>query len=507
MKSLSRLKEFGTNLYYDIHDIVSDVTQRTEGDRKRAGTVKALAKLDALRSEFSTVVDAFSSENEGAQPETEQQLSSKLKNARPNAGHLIKVGMAVVGGLFGFLGGWAALSTIDSAAISYGTIGAEGSRKAVQHLDGGVVEAILVKEGNYVKAGQELLRLERVQARAAVGITAAAVRTLQAEIARLEAESSDAEMISFPKVLLSQLKDSSVKALLVSQQQLFAARRTATAARIGTLVEQINQARAQAKIYQNQVRTAQQQHKMVTEELTPKEMLFEKGYATNSPVMQLKRTATALIGQIQEANGHITRLTHSISEHESQIQQIKSDYLLSVAQELEDARTKLANAQERERVARDILDRTVIRAPESGRILGLDVNTVGAVIGKGQRLLEIVPDKGFVIKTRFPPSDGIEITAGMRAEVRILSAQGRRLPLITGVIESRSVDARSDDKTEALYFDATVVVPEEELDALGDAKLALGTPVEVIVPTGSRTVLEYILEPVTKSMRHGMREK
>jgi len=224
--------------------------------------------------------------------------------------------------------------------------------------------------------------------------------------------------------------------------------------------------------------------------------------------MQLRRAAAALLGQKLEYIGHIERLEHTVSQLESQIDQIGRDYRLKVAQELEEARNKLADGNERQRVAQDVLDRTIIRAPAAGYVLGMTVNTVGGVVGKGEKLLEIVPaGAGLVIKARMKPSDGIEVHEGMRTELRVLSAPGRKLPVIHGVVRNRSADARTDPTTASPYYDVSVGIEPGDLDTIKGLDLLPGTPIEVIVPTGARTALEYMLEPISASLRHGMREK
>lgn len=469
---------------------------------------QALAKLELLKAEF-TEAQAAGGVAEAPRPAVLSASGHPGGGADfRQANRLIRAGGLIVLGFFGFLGGWAALSPIESAAITFGVVGADGNRKAVQHLDGGIVEAILVKEGDLVAAGQEVIRLDQLQAKAAVEIHNATVVTQSAILARLEAESMGREAIAFSDTLTARRAEPEIAPLLASQTQLFAARRSANATQVDTLREQVKQAKSQIEIFQGQSSAAAHQYRMVIEELGPKQMLYEKGYSTNSVVMQLKRAAAALQGQEQEYNGHITRLAHLVGQLESQIAQIESDFRLKIAQELEDARTKLADARERERVASDILERTVIRAPVGGHVLGLTVNTVGGVIGKGERLLEIVPaEGGIVIKAQLRPSDALEVHEGMRAELRLLTAQGRRLPVVHGTVRHRSADARPDGEGRTLLFDLSVDVDASELAALGSVKLAPGTPVEIIIPTGSRTVLDYIVEPVTLSMRHGLREK
>ncbi|MBL8846359.1 MAG: HlyD family type I secretion periplasmic adaptor subunit [Hyphomicrobium zavarzinii] len=477
----------------------------------------ALAKLELLRTEYAQTIasDASAASQKGdspaappAAPPAPASPHAALGADFRDAGRLINAGLLIVLGFFGFLGGWAALSSIESAAITYGVVGADGNRKAVQHMDGGIVSAILVKEGDLVSAGQELIRLDQLQPRAALEIQSAAVVTQSAVLARLEAESAGLPRINFPASLTDRRNEPAIEQLLVSQEQILEARRSANATQVGTIREQIKQARSQIDIFKAQSTAVAEQYRMIQEELGPKQMLYDKGYATNSPVLQLKRAAAALQGQQQEYQGHVTRLEHLIGQLENQIVQIERDFRVKIAQELEDARTKIADATERERVANDVLTRTVIRAPVSGHVLGLSVNTVGGVIGKGERLLEIVPaESGIVIKAQLRPSDALDVHEGMRAELRVLTAQGRKLPVVHGTVRNRSADARPDAEGHALLFDVSIDVDPVELKALGELKLTPGTPVEVIIPTGSRTVLEYMLDPVSQSMRHGLREK
>jgi HlyD family type I secretion membrane fusion protein len=465
----------------------------------------ALAKLELLKVEFEETATAPQMPTRGVAP---PPAPSTAGTDFSKAGHLIRNGVLVLVGFFGFLGGWAALSPIDSAAITYGVVQADGNRKAVQHVDGGIISAIFIKEGDLVTAGQELIRLDQLQPRAALEIQSAAVVTLSALLARLESEAANRPAVVFPDFLVKRRGEPAIDQLLTSQEQLFQARRSANATQVETIREQIKQARSQIEIFQGQANSAANQHRMVNEELGPKQMLYDKGYATNSPVMQLKRAAAALLGQKEEYEGHITRLNHLISQLETQINQIESDFRVKVAQDLEDARNRIADTRERERVAKDVLERTVIRAPVTGHVLGLNVNTVNGVIGKGERLLEIVPvESGVVIKAQLKPSDAVEVHEGMRAELRVLTAQGRKLPIVHGTIRNRSADARPDAEGHALLFDVSIDVDHAELKTLGNIKLTPGTPIEAIIPTGSRTVLEYILEPMMVSMRHGLREK
>ncbi|HEY8276291.1 MAG TPA: hypothetical protein VIG52_04765, partial [Methyloceanibacter sp.] len=328
--------------------------------------MNALAKLELLKQEFSKIVSGPTPVAASGGAIALNQPIEIDASGTAEAARLVRSGIYVLVGFVGLFGVWAALSPIDSAAIAYGSVGAEGNRKAVQHLDGGVVDKILVKEGETVTAGQEVIRLDQIQPRAALEILRAAVDTQNAIIARLESENAGRDKIDFPAALLARKTDLDIKSLLESQEQLFNTRRISITAQITTIEEQIKQSKSQTSIYKGQAETAQRQYNMIQEELGPKQMLYDKGYATNSPVLQLKRAAAALEGQKQEFMGHIARLEYQVTQLEGQINQIQSDYRLKMAQELEDARNKLADAKERERVAQDILDRTVIRAPVGG---------------------------------------------------------------------------------------------------------------------------------------------
>lgn len=464
----------------------------------------ALAKLELLKQEFSRAVSLVPAER-GASAIAPSVVIDGAGTA--GAARLVRIGVFVIVGFVGLFGVWAAVSPIDSAAIASGVVAAEGNRKAVQHLDGGVISKILIKEGDVVTEGQELILLDQVQPRAALELQTSAVETYSAMTARLEAEASGRDKITFPAALTALESDPQIKALIESQEQLFDTRRSAIAAQIATIREQIKQSKSQITIYRGQAETAQRQYEMIQEELGPKQLLYDKGYATNSPIMQLKRSAAAYDGQRQEYLGHIARLEYQITQLEGQINEIQSGYRLKMAQELEDARNKLEDAIERQRVAQDILDRTVIRAPVGGTVLGLSVNTVGGVVGKGDRMLEIVPSGAeTIIKAKLKPQDGIEVQAGMKAELRILSAQGRKLPMVHGSVRTRSADARPDPGTQSLYFDVEVAIDANDATFDG-VTLVPGTPVDVIIPTGSRTVLDYMLEPISMWMRHGLREK
>lgn len=439
------------------------------------------------------------------------------KNLRPPAGAssaqhemaaLTRRGLKAFGAFALLLGGWAWLSPLDSAVVAYGAIGSEGSRKTVQHVDGGTVAAIKVKERALVKKGDELIQLEQVQFRAALEIQSAAVDTYSAAVARLEAELTGKAQIAFPAELLARQAEPEIEDLLVSHLQMFQARRNAFYAQVESIKSQINQTDTQVQTYQGALEGIDRQYGLIMQELGPKQQLLEKGFATNSPVLALQRSASLLESQRQETLGNIAKMRFASAQLASQKAQIESDQRLRIAQELEDARNKLADARERQKATRDVLERTVIRAPASGYVLGLSVHTVGAVIQRGEKILEIVPeDAPPVVTARLRPVDGVDVYDGMATELRVLTPQGRKLPMIRGTVLQRSADVRFDARTASDYFEIQVAVDREDVKRISDIKLTPGTPMEVIIPTGSRTAFQYLAEPVTDSFRRALREK
>lgn len=429
----------------------------------------------------------------------------------PAAQEIVKLarrGFMIFGTFAVLLGGWAHFSPLDSAVVAYGSVGSDSNRKVVQHMDGGIVAAINVSERSFVKEGDELMRLESVQARAILDIQTSAVTSSMASVARLEAELAGRSEISFPTELLARQSEPEIEELLVSHLQMFAARRAAYMAQAEALQEQIEQSLSQIKTYEGSVELVNQQLALVMKELNPKQELYDKGYATNSPVLQLQRLATTLTSQRQEAAGNIARLKHSVAQLQSQKAQLQSDQRLKTAQELDDARNKLADARDRQRSARDVLERTSIKAPATGYVLGLTVHTVGAVIGRGEKIAEIVSADGApVITAKLRPVDGVDVSDGMPTELRILTPQGRKLPMIKGNVLRRSADVRLDNRTGSDYFEIEVGVDPRDLNRIADLRLTPGTPVEVIIPTGSRSALEYMSEPLMDSFRRGLREK
>ena len=420
---------------------------------------------------------------------------------------LIVRGVVIVVAFFVILGGWAAVARLDSAAVSPGVVQSDGSRRIVQHPEGGVVAEVLVKEGDLVRQGQELVRLDQVQVKAAADIATAAVDAESAMVARLEAEQAGAAQISFPASLTARAADPAIAQLMNTESRLFRARKSDITGAGGALGQQIGQARSQSSGYSGEITALDRQYALIQDELNGLKTLYDKGYATKSRLLAMERAAAAMEGQRQDYLANIQRLHFSESQVREQIAQLHRDRLSSVSEQLAEARGKLADAVQRQTAALATLDRTVLRAPVSGHILGLATG-VGAVIGRGEPILQVIPvDGSSMVEARLKPSEGAHIVKGMKVELRVASIEGRSLPVLDGIVDSRSADLLADPKTGLPFYTVKARIAPGDAARMRDAGLGVGTPMQMIVPTGSRTALQYMFEPVADSFRRGLRER
>ncbi|MBP7669851.1 HlyD family type I secretion periplasmic adaptor subunit [Ferrovibrio sp. MS7] len=417
-------------------------------------------------------------------------------------------GFIVIFIFIGLSGLWLYTAPLDSAAIAPGVVRVEGNRKAVQHLDGGIVRSISVREGDLVQKGQVMIQLDSVQAQAAVEIFSNQYDILRAQEVRLRAERDGALVVEFPPDLLARAGNPVVGEAIRGEAQLFTSRRVAQEAQFNVLRQQILQFGEQSRGLVQQVAALERQMSLINEELSGTRDLYEKGYAPKTRVLALERAMAAISGQIAEYRGSVGRVRFTVAQAEAQMEQLRRDRLSQVSTELNSVQARLADTGERLNAARDVLERIDIRAPDTGFVVGLTVFTVGGVINKGERILEIVPEgEPMVIESRLKPEDAKDVHEGMRTEIHLLAYKQKGIPIIHGTIKTRSADRFTDPRTGEGFFTIQVVPDAKELAALPDVKLAPGMPAEVIVPTGSRTALEYLIQPLVLASRKSFKEK
>jgi len=417
-------------------------------------------------------------------------------------------GAAIMAAFFLGLGGWAAFAPLNSAAVAPAVVKVEGNRKSVQHLEGGIVKELRVREGDKVATEQTLILLDDTQARAAVDVYSKQYDELTAQEARLIAERDGAAAVQFPQALIARRAEPDVAAIIAGQTNLFKSRRTTLTGTVDVLRKKISQTQEQIVGLEGQAAAYKRQLQSTHNENNGLRDLFKKGYVPRQRMLELERSEAALEGQIAEVSSNILRARQSIEEVNVQIVQAQSDRLAQVANDLRDVQVKLLEIGPKVSSAKETLRRTEIRSPYAGVVVGLTAFSVGGVISPGEKIMDVVPEKGgLIVEATVAPEDVKDLHVGMRAEVHLTAYKQRTVPIIHGKVLQVSADRLTDTKTGAGYYLAQVKVDEQELAELKDVRLAPGMPALVMIPTGERSALDYLLRPLTDSLRKSFREQ
>jgi HlyD family type I secretion membrane fusion protein len=272
--------------------------------------------------------------------------------------------------------------------------------------------------------------------------------------------------------------------------------------------QKIAQAREQILGSEGQFSAQRKQLESIRAELTGLHDLFLRGYVPRQRILELERSAVAFEGQASETAAAIVTLKQSVQELELQIEQLHADRIAEVARELREAQVKLLDIRPRLHVARQVLERTAVRSPATGTVVGLTVFTIGGVIAAGERVMEIVPDHGDIsVEATIGVDDQKDLHAGMIAEVRLIAYKQRSPPIVKAAVVHVSPDRLTDERTGAPYYVARLEVTRAELERMEGIRLIPGMPVLVIIPTGARTALDYLLRPLSDSFVRSFREK
>jgi HlyD family type I secretion membrane fusion protein len=404
--------------------------------------------------------------------------------------------------------GVAALVPIDSGSIAPGMNQVENKRKTVQHLDGGIIRAIHVREGSVVKAGQPLITLDDTNARLNVSVYQAQDDALRAEQAALQAQLLGKSEVEFPADLTGRESDPVVANILHAQRAAFIARRDNVEGRKAQLREEIGQINDEMSGNTAGSSARTEQIGMLDDEIGGLQTLYEKGYATKARLLAMKRAAAQLRGERASLQADSAKLRTKQSEVRIMELQADRQAQSEAANALRTIQSQLAEVEDKLAAAKQVLDRTEIRAPVSGTVVGMRPTTVGGVIGRGEPLMDVVPDSGrLVVVARVSPRDADKLHVGEAATVRFDGSQARDAPVVQGTLQKFSADALSDARTGAQYFEAEVAVPEKEKQHLPPDLLKPGVPATVLIKTGSRTMLGYLFEPILRARYKAFREQ
>lgn len=421
------------------------------------------------------------------------------------------IGYAVIIGAFGICGGWAAMASIDSAVIAPGVVSVESKRQVVQHLEGGIVSEIMVKDGQEVKQGQVLFRLDSTSSRASFESVRAQLDTLVAMEARLEAERAQASAITFPPELTSRATEPTVKAAIADQQAQFRDRKASIDGQIDILNSRIRQGQRELEGLARERDSADQQLYFIDDELAGIRSLNDKGLVSKPRLAQLQREKARLEGTVGRNMADAAKAETNIGEMSLQIQQLRQKQQEEVAAQIADARQKIADLREKLSVAQNVLKRIDIRAPRDGVVQNINqkIYTVGAVVRPGDTMLEIVPqNEELIVDAQVPTTDIDRLHNGVTGvEVRFPAFHSRTTPLILGELRTVSPDRLVNESTHEPYYQAVVAVNSTDLPDDMKARLRPGMPAEVVFTTGERTVMSYLTRPLTDALLKSFRER
>ena len=404
------------------------------------------------------------------------------------------------------LGGWSVLAPLESAAVAPGIISPDGHRKTIQHLEGGIIRTIHVREGDVVKAGAPLITLDDIKARASDKELRERLLHLLAAEARLEAERTDAAEISFPELLV-QWKSTELERVMEGQRQLLLSRRAAYQGQTQILEARVRQLEEQNVGLREMIAAEEEQMALIDEETAAVQKLLDKGLERKPRILALKRSRADIAATKAANRAKIAENAQAIGETRLQLITVSEQRQEKIGSELADIRRVVAEIKGELPSREDSLDRTVIRAPIDGIVMNLRVNTETGVVRPGEPLLDIVPDDDqLIIDARVRPTDIERIAPGMSARVVLTAYRQRNLPLIHGRLRSISADAMTDERTGLSYFLAKVEVVPGDLATLDNVKLVPGMPAEVMLMDGEQSAFAYLVRPILDSAQRSLRE-
>ena len=420
---------------------------------------------------------------------------------------LVASGVAAVG-IFVVAGGiWSVFAPLESAAVGSGQVEAESFRKRIEHLEGGIIGQILVHDGDAVRPGQVLVRLDDTKARTALlGLRGQYWDALAGE-ARLLAERNGAAEIAFPEALL-QSRDPAAATVIAGQRKIFETRRSLLKTKSDLYRQRIAEVNEEIGGYTAQEAAAIRRIAFAEEEIADLKKLLEKGLAQKPRLLELQRDHADIEGKRGDLVAQIAKAKQTIAENEVNILNLENDTQKEVASDLRDAQKKIHELAEQIEAAEYVMTRIEVRSPEAGVVTDLKFHTPGGVVQPGDRLMYLVPQEDrLIITVQLKPEDINVVHPGLSASVRLLPYKQRRTPQIEGTVTYVSADKLVDKKTNQPYYAARIRLDAEMLAKMPEVELVPGMPVEAMIRTGERTVAFYALSPVLDSFHRAFREK
>lgn len=437
------------------------------------------------------------------------KLDDNKMNNTPSIKKFLSFGITVIIIFFGGFLIWAFFAPLESAAIAPGKITVAGKRRTIQHLEGGIVEKIFVKDGTKVKKGQPLITLDNIEANAIYQLRRNEVFELSAIESRLIAEFKNTENIKFKPILIEHQENKKVKEIIVSQNSIFLENQKAFSENLKILNQRIQQLQQQIHGYESSEKAIDKQLKLIQEEIKSVAYLEAKKLIERYRLLALQREDAGLTGKKGELIAGIAALNEKIGETKLQISKIKTSHRREILMELRQTQQKLAEALQKEKAAEARLNRTTIRSPIEGTVVGMKVHTVGGVIRPGESVMDIVPShEELIVEAEINPLDIDIVHRGLTAKVQLVSYSLRNTPMLIGKVSHVSADAFTDQKTSKSYYLAQVIIDQKELKKLKSGQtLYPGMPAQVMIVTAKQTPFQYFISPIRNSFNRAFREQ
>ena len=421
--------------------------------------------------------------------------------------HMI-AGLIIVIVLAGGVGGWAGSMTLSGALIAQGSVVVDSNVKKVQHPTGGIVGELRVREGDRVKRGDVLVRLDDTVTRANLAIVTKGLDELYARKARLESERDGATTVTFPIDLLARANDPDIAAIIDGERKLFQLRNNARTGQKAQFRQRIEQLNEEVRGLKAQRESKEKETKLIDREKEGVYDLWKQKLVPLTKLTELERAAVRLEGEAGQLVAQTAQVAGKVSETELQIIQIDRDLSSEVAKETREIDGKIGEFVERKVTAEDQLKRVEIRSPQDGMVFQSNVHTVGGVVIAGDAMMLIVPDAdNLTVEAKVNPQDIDQVRTGQIALLRLSAFNQRTTPEIYGTVTRISADATTDQRTGQTYFTIRIAMPADEVAKLGDIRIVPGMPVEAFVQTGDRTMISYLVKPMHDQLMRMFREK
>jgi len=429
----------------------------------------------------------------------------KLDNRMPshNTTPAILTGLTIIFIVFGVIGGWMYYAPLDSSSVAVGQVSAGSAKKTIQHLDGGIIKAIHIKDGDVVQQGDILIELEDIQIKENLNILKSQYQDMLALYARLKAQRDNKQSITFPKEITSKNIIENQKNIFYTNKKSIKDEDIITQKRIVQTKKQITSLKALIQSNKNRLRA-------IANERREQEILFQQQLVDKLKIQDLDREANSIEGDIASKIADIARLREQIGELKTQQLLRKKKFKEETLDKLVETKSKIEDLKSKIIATEDKLKRTKIIAPTSGTILGLKMHTVGGVIGRGQDILEIIPkDAKLIIIAKVKTTDIDRVKIGQLADMMFPAFNMRKIHIIQGKVINISADSFVDKATNMPYYEAKLEVTQEGLNELKrhGFSLVAGMPVTVMIKIGTRTTLDYIIKPFKDMVIRGFNEE